>query len=84
MRLLVTYVDFGNIAIATLLDENFINAPDFLVADIRVDGERHFLLATEYQLGLLREAKLWYMDEILKANHYVACINICDTSTSSC
>ncbi|KAK3610942.1 hypothetical protein CHS0354_016702 [Potamilus streckersoni] len=29
------------------LNEDFITAPDFLVADIRVDGERHFLLATE-------------------------------------
>ncbi|KAL3880290.1 hypothetical protein ACJMK2_032538, partial [Sinanodonta woodiana] len=49
-----------------LLNEDFINAQEFLVADIRMDGERHFLLATEYQLGLLREAKRWYMDGTFK------------------
>ncbi|KAL3854949.1 hypothetical protein ACJMK2_014184, partial [Sinanodonta woodiana] len=48
------------------LNEYFINAQEFLVADIRMDGERHFLLATEYQLGLLREAKRWYMDGTFK------------------
>ncbi|KAL3859872.1 hypothetical protein ACJMK2_010061 [Sinanodonta woodiana] len=48
------------------LNEDFINAQEFLVADIRMDGERHFLLATEYQLGLLREAKRWYMDGTFK------------------
>ncbi|KAK3609298.1 hypothetical protein CHS0354_038006, partial [Potamilus streckersoni] len=56
------------------LNEDFINANDFLVADIRVDGERHFLLANKYQLRLLREAKRWYMDGIFKANHYVVFI----------
>ncbi|KAK3598898.1 hypothetical protein CHS0354_036206 [Potamilus streckersoni] len=48
------------------VNEDFINVPDFLVADIRVDGERHFLLATENQLRRLREAKLWYMDGTFK------------------
>ncbi|KAK3588688.1 hypothetical protein CHS0354_028898 [Potamilus streckersoni] len=33
------------------LNEDFVNVLDFLVTDIRVDGERHILLATEYQLG---------------------------------
>ncbi|KAL3878983.1 hypothetical protein ACJMK2_031305, partial [Sinanodonta woodiana] len=31
------------------LNEDFINAQEFLVADIRMDGERHFLLATGIQ-----------------------------------
>ncbi|KAL3891532.1 hypothetical protein ACJMK2_003792, partial [Sinanodonta woodiana] len=48
------------------LNEDFINAQEFLVTDIIIDGERHFLLATEYQLGLLREAKRWYMDGTFK------------------
>ncbi|KAK3594002.1 hypothetical protein CHS0354_040749 [Potamilus streckersoni] len=65
------------------LNEDFIKAPD-LVTYIRVDGERHFLLATEYQLGLLREAKRWHMDGTFKVNHYVVCVTICCTSTSYC
>ncbi|KAL3872295.1 hypothetical protein ACJMK2_040229, partial [Sinanodonta woodiana] len=48
------------------LNEDFINAQEFSVADIRMDGEQHFLLATEYDLGLLREAKRSYMDGIFK------------------
>ncbi|KAL3857131.1 hypothetical protein ACJMK2_011826 [Sinanodonta woodiana] len=36
-----------------------------------MDGERYFPLANEYKLGLLREAKRWYMDGIIKENHYI-------------
>ena len=66
------------------LNEDFINAQEFLVADIRMDGERHFLLATEYQLGLLREAKRWYMDGTFKVNHYILFVSFCCTSISYC
>ena len=43
-----------------LLNEH---VPDgFLVADIKVTGQRHIVLATEKQLSLLNEAKQWYAD----------------------
>jgi len=41
------------------LDSELINADNFLVADIADDGQRHFVFATNFQLGHLQTAKRW-------------------------
>ncbi|WAR28146.1 hypothetical protein MAR_013850, partial [Mya arenaria] len=48
------------------LDGSFINKDDFLVADIQMESQRHFVFVTEYQLSLLRDAKRWYIDGTFK------------------
>ena len=50
-----------------LLNEH---VPDgFLVADIKVTGQRHIVLATEKQMSLLNEAKQWYADGTFECFH---------------
>ncbi|KAH3726215.1 hypothetical protein DPMN_052073 [Dreissena polymorpha] len=48
------------------VDADFINADVFLVKDIEWDSQRHFVLATDYQLNILRQAKRWFMDGTFK------------------
>lgn len=41
--------------------------PDgFLRNDIMVDGSRHLVFATDTQLGVLQQAKTWYVDGTFK------------------
>ncbi|XP_062571643.1 uncharacterized protein LOC134233670 [Saccostrea cucullata] len=46
------------------LDLGFISSDEFLVKDIQGEGFRHIVFATRYQLELLSETKIWYMDDI--------------------
>ena len=48
------------------VNTEFIDADKFLVGDIAEDGQRHFVFATDFQLGLLQTAKRWYMDGTFK------------------
>lgn len=48
------------------IDMNFLGCPDFLLADISHDGARHLVFATDHQLGLLGNAKRWYIDGTFK------------------
>lgn len=43
-----------------------IGDPEFLVGDVRVDGERHLVFASESQLSVLRRSNRWYMDGTFK------------------
>nr|XP_022334943.1 uncharacterized protein LOC111131622 [Crassostrea virginica] len=45
---------------------DFIKSEEFLVKDIHGDGCRHILFATKYQLSLLCETRIWYMDGTFK------------------
>ena len=36
--------------------------PGFFGRDVRVEGKRHIIFATENQLNMLKRAKTWYMD----------------------
>ena len=47
------------------LEESHI-PDDFFRKDLRVDGQRHLLFATEKMLNLLSTAKTWYMDGTFK------------------
>jgi len=43
------------------------HVPDgFLQADIKIDGHRHLIFATDYMLQLLQRADTWYMDGTFK------------------
>lgn len=44
----------------------FISSDEFLVKDIQGEGFRHIVFATRYQLELLAETKVWYMDGTFK------------------
>ena len=50
--------------LATFLqkDTEFLKAASFLIGDVRVDGARHLLFATDTQLKLLRETRRWFLD----------------------
>ena len=39
---------------------------DFLKADVKVDGRRHLVFATENMVTLLTRAKTWYVDGTFK------------------
>ena len=43
------------------LDVNYI-PQDFYRGDVKVDGRRHMILATEHQMALLASCKTWYVD----------------------
>ena len=47
------------------LDSQFI-PPDFVVDDIHIDNERHFMFASAVMIRLLGKAKEWYMDRTFK------------------
>lgn len=48
------------------MDLGFISSDEFLVKDIQGEGFRHIVFATRYQLELLAETKVWYMDGTFK------------------
>ena len=48
------------------LDTDFLQCDDFLIGDLRPDGQRHLMFATQFQLQLLRRAKRWFMDGTFK------------------
>ncbi|OWF49877.1 hypothetical protein KP79_PYT25715 [Mizuhopecten yessoensis] len=48
------------------IDTAFLGCEDFLMGDIRVDGERHITFGTPTQQELLRRAKRWYLDGTFK------------------
>jgi len=48
------------------LDRDFINADDFLIGDIRVEGQRHLMFSTPFQQRLLKQAKRWFIDGTFK------------------
>ncbi len=39
---------------------------DFLKADVKVDGRRHLMFATENMVSLLKKSKTWYVDGTFK------------------
>lgn len=47
---------------------DFLGCPDFLLADISHDGASHLVFATDHQLGLLGNAKRWYIDGTFKVS----------------
>ena len=50
------------------LDIDYLNCEDFLVADLRVDTQRHLVFATEFQLSMLKHASRWFMDGTFKVS----------------
>ena len=41
--------------------------PDnFLISDVTLEGARHLVFATEQQLAVLKDAKVWYIDATFK------------------
>jgi hypothetical protein len=50
------------------IDSGFIDSDNFLVADLKTDNQRHFVFATPFQLGILRNAKRWYIDGTFKVS----------------
>ena len=48
------------------INMQYLDCDDFLVADIRVNTERHMIFATSNQLRLLRQSKRWFMDGTFK------------------
>lgn len=51
------------------LDVDYLKCDDFLVADLRVDQQRHMVFATEFQLNMLKHASRWFMDGTFKVLH---------------
>lgn len=51
------------------IDQQFLGCEDFIQGDVRVDNERHILLATPLQKELLKTAKNWYLDGTVKIIH---------------
>jgi hypothetical protein len=48
------------------LNQEFLKAEDFLIADVRVGEQRHLLFVTPFQLRVLRQTKRWFMDGTFK------------------
>lgn len=48
------------------IDQRFLGCEDFIQGDVRVENERHILLATPIQKELLKTAKNWYLDGTFK------------------
>ncbi|CAC5384543.1 unnamed protein product [Mytilus coruscus] len=49
-----------------VLDVDYLKCDDFLVADLRVDQQRHLVFATDFQLNMLKHASRWFMDGTFK------------------
>ncbi|XP_052271690.1 uncharacterized protein LOC127872400 [Dreissena polymorpha] len=45
---------------------DYLKCHDFLIADLRVDEQRHLVFATQFQLNLLQNATRWFMDGTFK------------------
>lgn len=48
------------------IDQRFLGCEEFIQGDVRVENERHILLATPLQKELLKTAKNWYLDGTFK------------------
>lgn len=48
------------------IDQRFLGCEDFIQGDVRVENERHILLAAPLQKELLKTAKNWYLDGTFK------------------
>ncbi|CAG2207690.1 unnamed protein product [Mytilus edulis] len=48
------------------LDTDYLQCDNFLIKDIRVDGQRHSVFSTPGQLQLLKYAKKWFCDGTFK------------------
>ncbi|CAG2231224.1 unnamed protein product [Mytilus edulis] len=51
---------------ALRLDTDYLQCDNFLIEDIRVDGQRHLVFSTPGQLQLLKYAKKWFCDGTFK------------------
>lgn len=60
---------FLNFKILFQVDREFLQCDEFLIGDVRVDTERHFIFSTPFQLRLLRQAKRWFMDGTFKVKN---------------
>jgi hypothetical protein len=45
---------------------DFLQYPDFLIADLRFEDARHLVFGTEHQLEILRQSKRWFIDGTFK------------------
>ncbi|KAH3860282.1 hypothetical protein DPMN_023177 [Dreissena polymorpha] len=45
---------------------DYLKCHDILIADLRVDEQRHLVFATQFQLNLLQNATRWFMDGTFK------------------
>lgn len=48
------------------IDQRFLGCEEFIQGDVRVENERHILLAAPLQKELLKTAKNWYLDGTFK------------------
>ncbi|XP_052260568.1 uncharacterized protein LOC127864714 [Dreissena polymorpha] len=48
------------------VNQDYLNCGDYIIADLRVDRERHILFSTPRQLEILRSTKRWFMDGTFK------------------
>ena len=48
------------------VNQDYLQCEEFLVADMRVDRERHLIFASPEQLRLLKQTKRWFMDGTFK------------------
>ena len=61
-------IEFYVILYLFTVDIDYLNCEDFLVADLRVDTQRHLVFATEFQLSMLKHASRWFMDGTFKVS----------------
>lgn len=55
---------------------DFLQYPDFLIADLRFEDARHLVFGTEHQLEILRQSKRWFIDGTFKVWTLLLVINI--------
>jgi hypothetical protein len=48
------------------IDTDFLKCEDFLIGDVGVEGARHLLFSTPFQLEILKRSKRWFMDGTFK------------------
>ncbi|KAH3859495.1 hypothetical protein DPMN_102312 [Dreissena polymorpha] len=53
------------------VNQDYLNCGDYIIADLRVDRERHILFSTPRQLEILRSTKRWFMDGTFKVSVYL-------------